>query len=121
MQQERGKSKLCYLVVAAFILCDGVVAQQTGALQLKPDPETDLVLPKVTLRQFGSDDVTVTLGFYLPLNSDKTQPAKFSLGYSVDREKRTYRIFDLWSILILTAWWYISGPAVQGIRLEFKK
>jgi len=24
-------------------------------------------------------------------------------------------------ILILTAWWYISRPEVQGIRLEFKK
>jgi len=95
MQQGRGNRKLCYLVVVAFMLCDGVVAQQTDAVQLDPDPETDLVLPRVTLRQLGDDDVRVTLGFYLPLNSDKTQPAKFSLGYSVDREKRTYRIFDL--------------------------
>jgi hypothetical protein len=95
MQQKKGRSKLCWLAILAFVLCNGVVAQEPGAVQLDPDPETDLVLPKVTLRQLGSDDAAVGLGFYLPFNSDKSQPASFSIGYSIDREKATYRIFDL--------------------------
>jgi len=38
MQQERGKSKLSCLVVVAFVLCNGVVAQEPGTVQINPDP-----------------------------------------------------------------------------------